>query len=73
MNILFLIGNGLVLQYKMETSNRNFYDYQRTIYEEEKTNETDKRPYSSYIYTNHHMINKFEMWSMRKAIGLNYK
>lgn len=25
------------------------------------------------IYTNHHMINKFEMWSMRKAIGLNYK
>ena len=50
MNILFLIGNGLVLQYKIETSYRNFHDYQRTIYEEGKTNETDKGPYSSYIY-----------------------
>lgn len=50
MNFPFLIGNGIVLQYKMETSNRNFYDYQRTIYEEGKTNKTDKRSYSSYIY-----------------------
>lgn len=50
MNILFLIGNGLDLQYKMKTSYKNFYDDQRAIYEERKTNSTDKRPYSNYIY-----------------------
>ncbi|MBF1053496.1 MAG: tryptophan synthase subunit beta [Parvimonas sp.] len=50
MNILFLIGNGLDLQYKMKTSYKNFYDDQRVIYEERKSNVTDKRPYSNYIY-----------------------
>lgn len=69
MNILFLIGNGLDLQYKMKTSYKNFYDDQRAIYEERKTNSTDKRPYSNYIYINHYMTNKTKMQSMRKVIG----
>lgn len=50
MNILFLVGNGLDLQYKMKTSYKNFYDYQYDIYEKRKSYATDDTPYSNCIY-----------------------
>lgn len=45
MNILFLVGNGLDLQYGLKTRYRDFYDYQIPKYKEKK-NEN----YKNYIY-----------------------
>ena len=45
MNILFLVGNGLDLQYGLKTRYRDFYDYQIPKYKEKKDEN-----YKNYIY-----------------------
>ena len=48
MNILYIVGNGLDIQYKLRTKYSDFYEYQLPIYIEKKRNNN----YSNIIYDN---------------------
>lgn len=48
MNILYIVGNGLDIQYGLKTKYSDFYEYQLPIYEEKKITEN----YFNIIYAN---------------------
>lgn len=48
MNILYIVGNGLDIQYELRTKYSDFYEYQLPIYNEKKKNNN----YSNIIYDN---------------------
>ena len=48
MNILYIVGNGLDIQYGLKTKYSDFYEYQLPIYKEKNSNEN----YSNIIYDN---------------------
>lgn len=48
MNILYIVGNGLDIQYGLKTKYSDFYEYQLPIYREKNSNEN----YSNIIYDN---------------------
>lgn len=48
MNILYIVGNGLDIQYGLKTKYSDFYEYQLPIYTEKNSNEN----YSNIIYDN---------------------
>ena len=39
MNILYIVGNGLDIQYGLKTKYSDFYEYQLPIYKEKNSNE----------------------------------
>ena len=61
MNITYIVGNGLDLQYGLETRYRDFYDYQNKLYSERKA----KEEYSNFIYESLFAdeVNDYENWS----------
>ena len=46
MNITYIVGNGLDLQYGLKTKYKDFYDFQHKVYMERK----EKEGYSNFIY-----------------------
>ena len=68
MNILYIVGNGLDIQYGLKTKYSDFYEYQLPIYEEKKMTEN----YSNIIYD--YILNdkktNWENWSdLELALG----
>ncbi|MFA9468751.1 AbiH family protein [Streptococcus sp. E24BD] len=61
MNITYIVGNGLDIQYGLATRYKDFYNYQKTIYEEKKAS----KGYHNYIYENLFLdeVNDYENWS----------
>lgn len=61
MNITYIVGNGLDLQYELKTRYQNFYEYQNKIYTNKKKNEG----YSNLIYESlfSDKVNNYENWS----------
>ncbi|HEM5168133.1 TPA: tryptophan synthase subunit beta, partial [Streptococcus suis] len=60
MNITYIVGNGLDLQYGLKTRYKDFYNYQKSKYDERK-----KKGYSNYIYESlfKDQVNDYENWS----------
>lgn len=68
MNILYIVGNGLDIQYGLKTKYSDFYEYQLPIYKEKKKNEK----YYNIIYDNIllHQGDNWENWSdLELALG----
>lgn len=61
MNITYVVGNGLDLQYGLKTKYKDFYDFQHKVYIERK----EKDEYSNLIYESlfSDKINEYENWS----------
>lgn len=61
MNITYIVGNGLDIQYGLATRYKDFYNYQKNIYEKKK----DSEGYSNYIYDAlfNDEVNDYENWS----------
>ncbi|KXT67520.1 AbiH family protein [Streptococcus gallolyticus] len=61
MNITYLVGNGLDLQFKLNTRYKDFYKYQLSLYEDKK----EKTGYSNFIYANlfSDKDNGYENWA----------
>lgn len=61
MNITYVVGNGLDLQYGLKTKYKDFYDFQHKVYIERK----EKEEYSNLIYESlfSDKINEYENWS----------
>ena len=61
MNITYIVGNGLDLQYGLKTKYKDFYEYQNKIYTNKKKNEG----YSNLIYESlfSDKVNNYENWS----------
>ena len=49
MNILYIIGNGLDIQYGLKTKYTDFYDYQLKNYETDKENNSNYNVIYEYI------------------------
>ena len=47
MNITYIVGNGLDLQYGLKTRYKDFYEFQNKVYISRKENEEE---YSNFIY-----------------------
>ena len=68
MNITYIVGNGLDIQYGLKTKYKNFYEFQNEIYQGKKENEN----YSNFIYEAlfKDKVNDYENWSdFELAIG----
>lgn len=68
MNILYIVGNGLDIQYGLKTKYSDFYEYQLPIYEEKKITEN----YFNIIYDNilKNQNTNWENWSdLELALG----
>lgn len=68
MNILYIVGNGLDIQYGLKTKYSDFYEYQLPIYIEKNKTEN----YSNIIYDNILLDqgNNWENWSdLELALG----
>lgn len=68
MNILYIVGNGLDIQYGLKTKYSDFYEYQLAIYKERQNNDN----YSNVIYDNILIDekNKWQNWSdLELALG----
>ena len=68
MNILYIVGNGLDIQYGLKTKYSDFYEYQLPIYEEKKITEN----YFNIIYANilKDQNTNWENWSdLELALG----
>ena len=68
MNILYIVGNGLDIQYGLKTKYSDFYEYQIPIYKERKNTEN----YFNIIYDNILMDENtnWENWSdLELALG----
>ncbi|NQJ70106.1 tryptophan synthase subunit beta [Streptococcus suis] len=68
MNITYIVGNGLDIQYGLKTKYKNFYEFQNEIYQRKKENEN----YSNFIYEAlfKDKVNDYENWSdFELAIG----
>lgn len=68
MNILYIVGNGLDIQYGLKTKYSDFYEYQLPIYEEKKITEN----YFNIIYDNilKDQNTNWENWSdLELALG----
>lgn len=68
MNILYIVGNGLDIQYGLKTKYSDFYEYQLPIYEEKKKTEN----YFNIIYDNilKDQNTNWENWSdLELALG----
>ncbi|MFU2223165.1 AbiH family protein [Streptococcus pluranimalium] len=68
MNITYIIGNGLDLQYGVETRYKDFYNYQNSLYKKRQ-----QQGYSNYIYDSlfSDEVNDYENWSdFELSIGL---
>ena len=68
MNILYIVGNGLDIQYGLKTKYSDFYKYQLPIYKEKKKNNN----YSNIIYDNilTNQETKWTNWSdLELALG----
>ena len=61
MNITYVVGNGLDLQYGLKTKYKDFYDFQHKVYIERK----EKEEYSNLIYESlfSDKINEYKNWS----------
>ena len=61
MNITYIVGNGLDLQYGLKTRYRDFYDYQNKLYSDRKA----KEGYLNFIYESLFAdeVNDYENWS----------
>lgn len=61
MNITYIVGNGLDLQYGLKTKYKDFYEYQNKIYIEKRENDN----YSNFIYESlfDDKVNNYENWS----------
>ena len=61
MNITYIVGNGLDLQYGLKTRYRDFYDYQNKLYSDRKA----KEGYLNFIYESLFAdeVNEYKNWS----------
>lgn len=61
MNITYIVGNGLDLQYGLKTKYKDFYDFQHKVYIEKK----EKEEYTNLIYESlfSDKINEYKNWS----------
>ena len=62
MNITYIVGNGLDLQYGLKTRYKDFYEFQNKVYISRKENEEE---YSNFIYDSlfSDKVNDYENWS----------
>ena len=62
MNITYIVGNGLDLQYGLKTRYKDFYEFQNKVYISRKENE---EKYSNFIYESlfSDKVNDYENWS----------
>lgn len=62
MNITYIVGNGLDLQYGLKTRYKDFYEFQNKVYISRKENEEE---YSNFIYESlfSDEVNDYENWS----------
>ena len=62
MNITYIVGNGLDLQYGLKTRYKDFYEFQNKVYISRKENEEE---YSNFIYESlfSDKVNDYENWS----------
>ncbi|HEU9676921.1 TPA: tryptophan synthase subunit beta, partial [Streptococcus pneumoniae] len=62
MNITYIVGNGLDLQYGLKTRYRDFYEFQNKVYISRTENE---EKYSNFIYESlfSDKVNDYENWS----------
>lgn len=62
MNITYIVGNGLDLQYGLKTRYKDFYEFQNKAYISRKENEEE---YSNFIYESlfSDKVNDYENWS----------
>lgn len=62
MNITYVVGNGLDLQYGLKTRYKDFYEFQNRAYISRKENEEE---YSNLIYESlfSDKVNDYENWS----------